>query len=107
MIDDFAKDYLHQDLRWVRQSMLGQINDLSEYEIRRPMTSTGTNLLGLIKHLTMTGDGVLRRDLRQNCTMAASPLRRAGLSQPGLAVGHRVGVARRRRRRLPPRLGAR
>ena len=54
MIDDFAKDYLHQDLRWVRQSMLGQIDDLSEYEIRRPMTTTGTNLLGLIKHLTMT-----------------------------------------------------
>ena len=54
MIDDFAKDYLHQDLRWVRQSMLGQIDNLSEYEIRRPMTTTGTNLLGLIKHLTMT-----------------------------------------------------
>ena len=32
MIDDFAKDYLHEDLRWVRQSMLGQMDGLSEYE---------------------------------------------------------------------------
>jgi hypothetical protein len=54
VIDDFAKDYLHEDLRSVRRSVLGQLDDLSEYEIRRPMTSTGTNLLGLVKHLTMT-----------------------------------------------------
>ena len=54
MIDEFAKGCLHEDLRWVRQSLLQRLDGLSEYEIRRPMTTTGTNLLGLIKHLAMT-----------------------------------------------------
>nr|WP_235096859.1 DUF664 domain-containing protein [Amycolatopsis decaplanina] len=27
---------------------------LSEYDIRRPLTSTGTNLLGMVKHLTLS-----------------------------------------------------
>ncbi|MDQ2846403.1 MAG: DinB family protein [Actinomycetota bacterium] len=54
MIDDFAKDYLHEDLRWVRQSLLSKLNGLSEYDVRRPLTKTGTNLLGLVKHLTLT-----------------------------------------------------
>ncbi len=53
MIDDFAKDYLHDDLRSIRGAMVGKLDGLSEYDIRRPLTSTGTNLLGLIKHLSM------------------------------------------------------
>jgi uncharacterized damage-inducible protein DinB len=51
MIDEFAKEYLHDDLRWIREVMLWKLDGLSEYDIRRPMTRTGTNLLGLIKHL--------------------------------------------------------
>lgn len=31
--------------------MLWKLDGLSEYDVRRPLTSTGTNLLGLIKHL--------------------------------------------------------
>ena len=54
MIDDFAKAYLHDNLRWVRESLLGKLDGLSEYAVRRPLTSTGTNLLGLVKHLTGT-----------------------------------------------------
>jgi len=34
--------------------MLWKLDGLSEYDIRRPMTSTGTNILGLIKHLSTT-----------------------------------------------------
>jgi hypothetical protein len=30
---------------------LSKLDDLSEYDRRRPMTATGTNLLGLVKHL--------------------------------------------------------
>ena len=52
MIDDFAKEYLHTDLRDVRQAMLWKLDGLAEYDVRRPLTSTGTNLLGLIKHLS-------------------------------------------------------
>lgn len=33
--------------------MLGKLDGLSEYDIRRPLTATGTNLLGLIKHLSI------------------------------------------------------
>ncbi|WP_415959871.1 DinB family protein [Streptomyces sp. 021-4] len=53
MIDDFAKEYLHNDLREIREVMLWKLDGLGEYDIRRPLTSTGTNLLGLVKHLSM------------------------------------------------------
>lgn len=52
MIDDFEKTYLHNYLRSVREAMLAKIDGLSEYDVRRPLTGTGTNLLGLIKHLS-------------------------------------------------------
>jgi uncharacterized protein DUF664 len=54
VIDDFAKAYLHDDLRWVRQSIVSTLDGLSEYDARRPLTRTGTNVLGLIKHLTLS-----------------------------------------------------
>ena len=50
MIDEFAKEYLHGDLRWIREALVWKLDGLSNYDIRRPMTSTGTNLLGLVKH---------------------------------------------------------
>ncbi|ANN21831.1 type I restriction endonuclease subunit M [Amycolatopsis orientalis] len=53
MIDDFAKEYLHGDLREIREAMIRKLDGLSEYDIRRPLTSTGTNLLGLVKHLSL------------------------------------------------------
>jgi len=51
VIDEFAKEYLHGDLREIRAEMVWKLDGLSEYDIRRPLTATGTNLLGLIKHL--------------------------------------------------------
>jgi Protein of unknown function (DUF664) len=54
MIDQFAKEYLHNDLRAVRETMLWKLEGVGKYDARRPLTSTGTNLLGLIKHLTIT-----------------------------------------------------
>lgn len=50
MIDDFAKEYLHHELRKVREALVWKLDGLSEYDIRRPLTATGTNLLGLVKH---------------------------------------------------------
>lgn len=32
----------------------GKVEGLSEYDVRRPLTRTGTNLLGLVKHLTLS-----------------------------------------------------
>ncbi len=37
-------------LQDVREVLLWKLDGLSDYDIRRPMTPTGTNLLGLVKH---------------------------------------------------------
>ncbi len=50
VIDDYAKEKLHEALRWRRDALLWKLDGLSEYDIRRPLTPTGTNLLGLVKH---------------------------------------------------------
>ncbi|MGW2485644.1 DinB family protein [Streptomyces sp. NPDC001606] len=51
MIDEFAKDSLHGRLRRDRKALLWKLDGLSEYDARRPLTATGTNLLGLVKHM--------------------------------------------------------
>ncbi|MGR0160157.1 DinB family protein [Paenarthrobacter nitroguajacolicus] len=38
-------------LRNRRADLLSKVENLSEYDARRPMTPTGTNLLGLVKHV--------------------------------------------------------
>ena len=53
MIDAFAKEHLHDHMRWVREALVWKLDGLCEYDIRRPLTSTGTNLLGLVKHLAV------------------------------------------------------
>jgi len=45
------KETLHRYLRTRRQHLRGKLDGLSEHDIRRPMTPTGTNLLGLVKHV--------------------------------------------------------
>jgi uncharacterized damage-inducible protein DinB len=42
---------LHRSLQAAREALLWKLDGLSEYDIRRPLTPTGTNLLGLVKHL--------------------------------------------------------
>lgn len=48
--DDVVKAHLHQKLRAAREALVWKLDGLSEYDIRQPMTPTGTNLLGLVKH---------------------------------------------------------
>ena len=43
---DVIRGYLHRS----RDALIWKLDGLSEYDIRRPLTPTGTNLLGLIKH---------------------------------------------------------
>ena len=45
------KQTLIRYLQGARDAMLWKLDGLSEYDVRRPMTPTGTNLLGLVKHL--------------------------------------------------------
>jgi hypothetical protein len=41
---------LHTYLRGARETLVWKLDGLGEYDIRRPLTPTGTNLLGLVKH---------------------------------------------------------
>jgi hypothetical protein len=45
------KAVLHRYLQVARDALVWKLDGLSEYDVRRPMVPTGTNLLGLIKHL--------------------------------------------------------
>ena len=44
-------------LQQARDAMLWKLDGLGEYDIRRPLTPTGTNLLGLVKHLAGVESG--------------------------------------------------
>jgi hypothetical protein len=45
-----VKGDLHDYLRGARETLVWKLEGLGEYDIRRPLTPTGTNLLGLVKH---------------------------------------------------------
>lgn len=50
-MSDVAKAELSRYLQEGRDAILWKMEGLSEYDVRRPLTPTGTNLLGLVKHL--------------------------------------------------------
>ena len=45
------KQDLRRYLQIAREVLLWKLEGLSDYDIRRPMVPTGTNLLGLVKHV--------------------------------------------------------
>ena len=51
MTDFDPKADLRRYLQDAREALLWKLDGLSEYDIRRPLTPTGTNLLGIVKHL--------------------------------------------------------
>ncbi|MGV9268573.1 DinB family protein [Kitasatospora sp. NPDC003701] len=52
MIGSDSKADLRMYLQDARDALLWKLDGLQEYDLRRPMTPTGTNLLGLVKHAT-------------------------------------------------------
>ncbi|MDQ1545626.1 MAG: hypothetical protein QOH69_530 [Actinomycetota bacterium] len=50
------EDLVHY-LRQGREVMLWKLDGASEYDVRRPIVPTGTNLLGLVKHLASVETG--------------------------------------------------
>jgi uncharacterized damage-inducible protein DinB len=50
---------LQRYLAGAREALLWKLEGLSEYDVRRPLTPTGTNLLGLVKHLACVEAGYL------------------------------------------------
>jgi hypothetical protein len=57
MTDLDAKANHHRYLREARGALLGKLDGLSEYDMRRPLVPTGTNLLGLVKHVATVTAG--------------------------------------------------
>jgi uncharacterized damage-inducible protein DinB len=53
------KETLHRYLRKERDSLVAKLDGLSERDVRWPMTPTGTNLLGLVKHVASIELGYL------------------------------------------------
>ncbi len=57
------KEELHRKLQAARAALLSRLEDLGEYDLRRPLTPTGTSLLGLVKHLAGLEYGYLGESL--------------------------------------------
>jgi len=55
--DDVVKATLQRYLVNSREALLWKLEGLSPYDTRRPLTPTGTNLLGLVKHVACVGAG--------------------------------------------------
>ncbi|MEV3932237.1 MULTISPECIES: DinB family protein [unclassified Streptomyces] len=59
MTSPSAKTDLHFYLQSARDALLWKLEGLSEYDVRRPLTPTGTNLLGMVKHVASVELGYL------------------------------------------------
>jgi uncharacterized damage-inducible protein DinB len=56
---DDAKADLLRSLQVAREALLWKLEGLGDYEVRRPLTPTGTNLLGIVKHVASVEAGYL------------------------------------------------
>lgn len=52
-----TRELLLKYLQSARQAMLWKVEGLDPYDARRPLVPTGTNLLGLVRHLTSVEGG--------------------------------------------------
>ncbi len=59
MVDTDPKDDLRHYLQRGREALLWKLDGLADYDIRRPLVPTGTNLLGLVKHVSGVEAGYL------------------------------------------------
>ena len=84
----------------MREALVWKLDGLSEYDVRRPLTVTGTNLLGLVKHNAIGTPVTSAR-----CSSARSPsrcLRGTMTTRPALTCGRRSAKPRRHHRPVPP-----
>lgn len=58
-MDADPKATLHRYLRRQREGLVDKLDGLDEYDARRPLTGTGTNVLGLVKHVASVQVGYL------------------------------------------------
>jgi uncharacterized damage-inducible protein DinB len=57
MPESDAKADLHRGLRAGREVLLWKLEGLSDYDMRRPLVRTATNLLGLVRHVASIETG--------------------------------------------------
>jgi uncharacterized damage-inducible protein DinB len=53
------KETLQRYLRAQREALLAKLDGLDEYDVRRPLVRSGTNLLGIVKHVAYVQLGYL------------------------------------------------
>lgn len=59
MTEPAMKADLHRYLQAAREALVWKLDGLSEHDVRRPLTPTGTNLLGVVKHVASVEAGYL------------------------------------------------
>jgi len=57
--DPVPKDDLQRYLQAAREALVWKLDGLDDYDVRRPLVPTGTNLLGLVKHMAAVDAGYL------------------------------------------------
>jgi len=80
MTSSEVKAELHSYLRGARETLVWKLEGISEYDVRRPLTPTGTNLLGLVKHSTATHVGYFGEVFGRPMPAATAP-RSGGAAQ--------------------------
>ena len=68
MAESTQKADLRRYLQEAREALLWKLDGLSEYEIRRPMVPTATNLIGLVKHLAFIETGYFGETFGRPCS---------------------------------------
>ena len=64
------KTTLHNYLKAARKALLWKLEGLSDYDLRRPLTATGTNLLGVLKHVASVEIGYFTEVFGRPCPVA-------------------------------------
>ena len=62
-----SKEQLVRYLQAARDAMVWKLDGVGEYDARRPLTPTGTNLLGLVKHLAYVELGYFTLSFGRPC----------------------------------------
>src|SRR5690349_7771658 len=107
------KDDLRRYLQAAREALLRKLDGVGEYDVRRPLVPTGTNLLGLVKHVASIESGYFGetfgwpRTPTPARTCGPPPTSRGSRSSPCTGGSGRTRTPPSRRPRWTPPAGCR
>lgn len=64
------KETLHRYLQTARDALLWKLDGLTDYDVRRPLTPSGTNLLGIVKHVASVEIGYFTEVFGRPCPVS-------------------------------------